>query len=102
MRGGGGVEGVCIMALECCALHASGRERRVHLVLLAERPELGANFGRVEAGVRCCWFDSLGVVFEFHICRPLEARLVLLNEQHRVLQEGHAVTHRQVCVCVKP
>lgn len=83
---------------------------RVYLVPLAERPQLGANFGRVEAGVGCCWFDSLGVVFELHICRPLKARLVLLNEQYGVLQEDklpvshiketHSARCLVACVCM--
>lgn len=89
---------MCVSRPWNAALHVHVREEALaHLVPLAEGPELGANFGRVEAGVRCCWFDSLGVVFKFHICGPLEARLVLLNEQHRVLQESHTAR----CVCVR-
>lgn len=65
---------------------------QTHLVLLAERPELGAHFRRVEAGVRGRWFDSLCVVFKLHVSRSLETRLVLLYEQYRVLQ-GDKHTH---------
>lgn len=59
---------------------------QIHLGLLAEKPELGTHFRWVEAGVRGCWFDSLGVVFKLHISGSLKTRLVLLNEQCRVLQ----------------
>lgn len=77
---------------------------QIYLVLLAERPELGTDFGWVEAGVRGCWFDSLGVVFKLNISRPLKTRLVLLYEQYRVLQgetnkhSSKKQTHRGVRV----
>lgn len=92
---------VNILSLRGCTFYANSKRSKsnvnrvqIHLVLLAERPELGTHFGWVEAGVRGCWFDSLGVVFKLHICRSLKTRLVLLYEQHRVLQGD---THSSKC-----
>lgn len=76
-----------------CTFHVKSTRRQskagrlqTHLGFLGERPELSAHFGGVEARVRGCRFDSLGVIFKVDVCRPLETGLVLLYEQHGVLQ----------------